>query len=257
MHPELEEPGQIDCTDGGCSFEFDDQGNFSISGGRSSASGKKSGDVHLARYADGTVKVVSEEEYNKHVENGVKEENIKDFTLNALQSKLSFDKLRDNFSDIKHSHFDKKGNECFSNYCAINLSEALRKSEIKLVKFEGATCWGCDVENGSHAIRATELAKWLLKNNINGVGKVKVLNGSNYADYVRGKTGVIYFEDFWVRKGQTSRTGDHIDLWNKNELESIGTFLTWIRRTFPGTSEAFFDMSDLTKSKRVYFWEMK
>jgi hypothetical protein len=52
------------------------------------------------------------------------------------------------------------------------------------------------------------------------------------------------------------RAGDHIDLWNKNELASIGFLATWARTIFPSISE-FLGMSDLKKSKVILFWEIE
>jgi hypothetical protein len=89
--------------------------------------------------------------------------------------------------------------------------------------------------------------------------KRKELTGATYETYVNGKTGIIYFEDYWKRAGETDETksGDHIDLWNKNELASNGLIKSWVRRTFPEFSEDWLSMSDLKKSKKVIFWEIK
>jgi hypothetical protein len=80
-------------------------------------------------------------------------------------------------------------------------------------------------------------------------------------DYVKGKTGIIYFQDYWPRPGESRdhgpRTGDHIDLWNKNELASLGLIQSWLRRNFPGRAERWFDRSDYAKSIKIIFWEIK
>jgi Type VI secretion system (T6SS), amidase effector protein 4 len=95
---------------------------------------------------------------------------------------------------------------------------------------------------------------------IDGMSKGVSLTGANYLDYVKGKTGIIYFEDYAPRPGESRdygpRTGDHIDLWNKNELGSLGLPLSWLRRNVPGIFEHF-ERSDYEKSKRVIFWEIK
>jgi hypothetical protein len=109
------------------------------------------------------------------------------------------------------------------------------------------------------------LANWLLKNwkKIGSSAPLK-LTGATYEEAVKGKTGIIFFGDYWHRdtdkKGE--RTGDHIDLWNTNTLGSMTgvggrTFRTWFRRTFPTFTEHVLSASDLTKSKVVIFWEIK
>jgi len=46
------------------------------------------------------------------------------------------------------------------------------------------------------------------------------------------------------------RTGDHIDLWNKNKITSSGMFMRDVY-------EFFVVLSDLNKSKGIWFWEVK
>ena len=164
---------------------------------------------------------------------------------------LTFDKLWDNYPSSSIEHIDPStGKDIFSDHCAINVSEALEKSGVNLSSANYTKCWHCS-GSGNHAIRAQELANYILIK----IKPVK-LKGNNYESYVKGKTGIIFFQDYWQRNGETGRTGDHIDLWNKNELASIGFFLTLIRGWFPETSEEYFDMSDLRKSKEVWFWEI-
>ena len=62
----------------------------------------------------------------------------------------------------------------------------------------------------------------------------------------------MFFKDYWQRGKETfdNRSGDHIDLWNKDELTG-GSMLT---RTI---YEFFGIVSDLNKSKEILFWEVK
>ncbi len=160
------------------------------------------------------------------------------------------------FSEIEHPD-SKTGKDCFGIHCAINMSEAIIESGQDLINYSGVTCWNCKDKNGKHALRAEELAIWL-ETHPSEVGAEAVeLTGANYEDYVQDKVGIIFFKDYWQRDGESGRTGDHIDIWNKNELESIGVISTWMRRTFPNFSENYLDMSDLRKSKKVLFWELK
>nr|WP_306663285.1 T6SS effector amidase Tae4 family protein [Saccharophagus degradans] len=64
--------------------------------------------------------------------------------------------------------------------------------------------------------------------------------------------GVSIFKDYWMRGKEEfeARSGDHIDLWNKNEITSSGIGMRSIYEFF-GT------VSDLNKNKEVWFWEVK
>jgi len=166
----------------------------------------------------------------------------------AVRAGLTFGKLWDDYgSGI--SHTDKDGNELFSDYCAINLSEALIESGLSP---EGTHCWGTCSTKNNHVIRAQELADWL-QNNLAGV---EVLTGDNFESHIAGKTGIVFFQNYWQRPGEEGRTGDHIDLWNKNEMGTYGMIRTWIRTTIPTLGE-YLGMSDLRKSTQILFWEIK
>jgi hypothetical protein len=88
-----------------------------------------------------------------------------------------------------------------------------------------------------------------------------ILTGSNYLENVKGKTGIIYFENYWPRPDESResgpRTGDHIDLWNKNELGSLGLIYSWARRNFPDFFEDYREESDYSKSTKVIFWPVE
>ncbi|WP_429740907.1 T6SS effector amidase Tae4 family protein [Enterovibrio makurazakiensis] len=71
---------------------------------------------------------------------------------------------------------------------------------------------------------------------------------------IDGKKGIIFFKDYWLRG--SSRTGDHIDLWDGNELASLGYLQSHIRRWFPSFSEDYLGMSDFERCKSILFWEM-
>jgi RHS repeat-associated protein len=178
---------------------------------------------------------------------------------------VSFKTLWDNYPGHHIDHLDPKTKkECYHNQCAIEVSEALLKSGISLKSFKGAKCENCSA-GGGHALSAQDLANWLLKNwKKIGSAKPVILTGPTYEKTVAGKTGIIFFEDYWHRDGDPEevRTGDHIDLWNTNTLGSMTgvggrTFRTWFRREFPTFTEHVLSASDLTKSKVVIFWEIK
>jgi hypothetical protein len=56
-------------------------------------------------------------------------------------------------------------------------------------------------------------------------------------------------------QGEEGVTGDHIDLWNHNEMGSYNV-IRRIRTTFPTLGQTL-GMSDLSKSTQVLFWEIK
>lgn len=82
------------------------------------------------------------------------------------------------------------------------------------------------------------------------------MTGANFQEYISGKTGIVFFQDYWQREGETGITGDHIDLWNENEMGSYGVMRTWIRNNWPAVGQGM-GMSDLSKSTQVLFWEIK
>jgi RHS repeat-associated protein len=207
-------------------------------------------------------------EYNRGSSLNLSEHSNSNETSDNNQSqspKIDFNTLWKNHPGKHIDHINKTSEkENYENQCAIELSEALIKSGISLNGYKGGTCKDCSI-NQKHALNAEQLANFLVKSvNVEGMSKPVFLTGKNYESYVEGKTGIIYYADYWKRTSdkKDQRTGDHIDLWNTNTLASatgIGgrTFRTWFRRTFPEFSENHLDASDLTKSKRVIFWEIK
>jgi RHS repeat-associated protein len=176
----------------------------------------------------------------------------------------SFTKLWNNYSDVSHPNpksFFKTDIYGGKNHCAINLSNALILSGVSLKKFKGARCEGtCPLEGdlkGQHTVRAEQLAEWLKRNPF-GLGKPSVYSGQTFEAGIKDRTGIVFFEDYWQRPGEKgdTRTGDHIDLWNKWRLGNNNLLMSWIRSNYPEASENI-GMSDLRRSKTVLFWEIK
>ena len=67
-----------------------------------------------------------------------------------------------------------------------------------------------------------------------------------------GRTGVIFFKDYWTRGNEpfANRSGDHIDLWNKSRISGASML-------YRALIEMLGLVSDLNKSKAVWFWEVK
>ena len=160
-------------------------------------------------------------------------ENITSVTTNSVNNsilevnipKLTFENLLNKFpsDSIEHINSKTKKDE-FGDHCAINVSESLYLNKIKLKSFKGARCYSkCPSGENIHAIRAQELATWLNKQPFAGCPKAMSFTGENFEQKIDDKTGIIFFQDYWQRSGEKGevRTGDHIDLWNKNKAPSL------------------------------------
>jgi hypothetical protein len=166
----------------------------------------------------------------------------------------TFSHLWKNFPDkeiMKESCRNKQpdgSNEPFQDYCAIMLSECFNKSYIKYIA--KGNCWSHSGQK--HILLAQNLATGLKNNPPVHFGKLQKVNPANFQSELKDKTGVIFFKDYWQRGTQSfeHRTGDHIDLWNKNKI-SGGSML------YRSVIELFGLVSDLNKSKEVWFWEVK
>ncbi|WP_430735509.1 type VI secretion system amidase effector protein Tae4 [Halodesulfovibrio aestuarii] len=199
--------------------------------------------------------------------------NSKDGSIKKVQHKvLTFDDLWDAYPGTpffrtfvggdKVPHIDPEtGKELFGNQCAIRVSHALYECGIKLKAFKGTRCWCCPSPDehgkGIHSIRAQDLADYLTKRPFAGCPKAIEVPASNFDDILEDKKGIIFFKDYWRRKGETQPTGDHIDLWDKNELAGSGFFGSTFRLNYSEQAERYADLSDLHKSKQILFWEIK
>ena len=81
---------------------------------------------------------------------------------------------------------------------------------------------------------------------------MKKINPGSFQKELSVKTGVVFFKDYWQRGSESfqARSGDHIDLWKEDQITSGGMF---IRSVY----EFFGALSDLNKSKEIWFWEIK
>ena len=167
----------------------------------------------------------------------------------------NFKTLWDNFPELeemKKTCVNKQGNieAPFDNYCSILLSECFIKSGIKLNQSSGAKCWSH--KGNKHIIRAEEIANWLSKSPPAGFGGAENISPAEFQTILTGRTGVIFFKDYWKRSGESfqNRSGDHIDLWNRNKITGGSMF-------YRSLIEFLGFVSDLNKSRKVLFWEVK
>jgi len=167
----------------------------------------------------------------------------------------NFKTLWDNFPDktVVTSvcrNKQKDSNRPFSNYCAILLSECFNKSGINTSSYKSTQCWSHT--GRKHILLAEDLANGLRLSPPSHFGRMEKINPGDFEEQLRGKTGVIFFKDYWKRGGENfdNRSGDHIDLWNKDSITNSSMFVR-------GILEFFGRVSDLNKSKQVWFWEVK
>lgn len=116
----------------------------------------------------------------------------------------------------------RKGELKYPDQCAIKLSVALHAGGVDMQAYPGAVT----VIAGKRAgLRALELAAWLERQPFCGAALSLRVTGANWQQQIAGKTGIIYFANYWRRSGESAPTGDHIDLWNEDTLSpSIESF---------------------------------
>jgi hypothetical protein len=164
-------------------------------------------------------------------------------------------------------------NPAYENQCAIRLSVTLHRVGIGMKSFSsrlvhpmsGQKTIGRIVLDGMPtASRADEMGQWLELQPFAGLPKAEDVTGPEWQAKVKGRTGIIQFSRYWRREGEGPDTasGGHIDLWNGSRLTISGPInsIATIGRMF-GMNSAFadypFGFSDLRKSSKIRFWEIK
>ncbi len=168
---------------------------------------------------------------------------------------IKFDDLWKNFPQkevVKHKCRNKQStsNVPFDNYCAILLTECFIRSGIDFSQCKGDRCWSHGGKK--HILRAEELANGLRERPPIGFSRAEKILPGSFEKTLKDRTGVIFFKDYWKRGSESfeNRSGDHIDLWNKDEITSSSMFTR-------GILEFFGRVSDLNKSREIWFWEVK
>jgi hypothetical protein len=130
------------------------------------------------------------------------------------------------------------------------MSECFIKSGIDISLFNGNRCWSH--AGKKHVLLAEDFANGLKKYSPPGFGHLEKVIPGSFQSKLDGKTGVRFFKDYWYREKETfdQRSGDHIDLWNKDRITSSSMFIRSILE-FLGR------VSDLNKSREIWFWEVK
>jgi len=148
----------------------------------------------------------------------------------------------------------------YSNQCAIKVSAALHANGVEMKSFRGGNV---KLNGKTAATGATELANWLKLQPFCGLPKApEDVTGKDWDKKIQGRTGIVYFENYWFRDGETKNpTGDHIDLWDgsgltpnpANRLRRFGiSSIQWLPEAL-----SQYNFSDLGRSTKILFWEIK
>lgn len=144
------------------------------------------------------------------------------------------------------------GTSHFANQCSIRMGVCLKRCGVQVAQLRGAIT--CNQAGGvahpaedMHFVRANELANALRGARIDGLGSmVKLASATNFAEELGGRTGIIYFQDYWWRTTDILKaTGDHIDLWNG--------WRTTAKMLFPW----FGWLGGYDRSGEIWFWEVR
>lgn len=107
-----------------------------------------------------------------------------------------------------------------TNQCAVRMSIALGRSGFGLEGFTPRTrvhsgTGACATNGMSHVLAALELAEYLKR----ALGQPVIIRpqsaGAGCAHaftQIRGRTGIVYFNNCFTREGSTVQVGDHVDL---------------------------------------------
>jgi hypothetical protein len=151
----------------------------------------------------------------------------------------------------------------YDNQCAIKVSVAIHGVGVEMKSFQGAVVM---MDGLKTAVGAAQLAAWLKLQPFCGLPRwPEKVTGADWQDKIRGRTGIVYFENYWARndseKANDKPTGDHIDLWNGSRLTAGGvSFFSTLGRRLglnsvgAGTAWGY---SDLGRSTEILFWEIK
>ena len=147
--------------------------------------------------------------------------------------------------------FILRGFPVFSNQCAIRMGTALRRAGVQPSQLGGISHCAVHPREHMHFINANQLANGIARASITGIGKVEKITGTEPAHYypkLFGRTGIIYIQDYWKRSGETTPTGDHIDVWNgyRSSTKWLMEWFSWLGYH-----------SNYVQAKEVWFWDVK
>ena len=98
----------------------------------------------------------------------------------------------------------RKNYPVFPHQCAVRMGVCLHRSGVTVEQLPGLATCNVHPREQMHFINASSFADVLARSNIPGVGKVERITGKDVAEYypkLIGRTGLIYFRDYWYRSG--------------------------------------------------------
>ena len=115
------------------------------------------------------------------------------------------------------------------------------------------------------AVRAKEMVTWLERSPSSVILPTENITGEKWKDKIKGRTGIIYFGNYWARSSAEdktkSRSGDHIDLWNgsRTTVNDVFSFSAHIGRGIgiPEVHVGDTGYSNIDKAHPILFWEIK
>jgi hypothetical protein len=156
----------------------------------------------------------------------------------------------------------------WGNQCAVKLGVALANAGVSFSAYpRGGRC-PTGPADGPMIGSAQNLANWLHSHPFSGCASRQMIRNADWQRAVMGRTGIVFFKDYWRRPGETRGTGsgDHIDLWNLRTLtpswESFLRFYVGISRVpnlDPRTraEDNLNWYSDLGKASEIWFWPVR
>ena len=78
--------------------------------------------------------------------------------------------------------------------------------------------------------------------------RISGTEASHFYKQIYGRTGIIYVKDYWKRHGETTATGDHIDVWNgyRSSTKWLMEWFSWLGY-----------YSNYAQAKEVWFWGVR
>lgn len=147
----------------------------------------------------------------------------------------------------------RKGRPTHANQCAIRLGISLKRAGVTPDQITGCLTCGAHDPKLMHYIRALEVANALNRANIDGLGKVERLVGTDPASFypkLYGRTGIIFIKDYWHRSSDRrgAPTGDHIDVWNgyRSSAKWLMEWFSWLGY-----------YSNYAEAKEIWFWPIE
>lgn len=155
----------------------------------------------------------------------------------------------------------------YENQCALRMSATFRKAGVDMSSFHGRSRVLLDGKFA--AAKASELADWLSHAQRTGLpSRSENITGKDWQAKIKGRTGIVYFENYWTRPGESPAraSGSHIDLWNGSRLTisgfvdgfaTLGRYAGIDSVRQGATVLPDWSYSDLGKATTILFWDVK